>query len=252
MQGVSWLCALILITLQKIGPLLLLSNTFLSQQISYQIVKLTSIISALVGSIGGLNQTLLRKVIAYSSINHLGWILAAIYQNKTIFSFYFITYLIVSSSIIITFIIYQINHYYQIYLINNNNMYLKTGIFCILFSLGGLPPFLGFIPKAIVTLKLLSLIEFSWLALIMITAIISLFYYIKLFIVGISPTSFSRNPLLLKKTNKTIFLLIRLNLIPLFNPILFIIPLRLKDKLNLSLWAHTPSMNYTFSFKIER
>lgn len=64
--------------MQKIGPLHLMfsglnRNTFLLFLI---------ITSCVVGGLGGLNQTQLRKVMAYSSINHISWTLAAILNSS--------------------------------------------------------------------------------------------------------------------------------------------------------------------------
>lgn len=50
-------------------------NTFFS---------LIIILSVLIGSLGGLNQTSIRKILAYSSINHLGWLLAAMATGERI------------------------------------------------------------------------------------------------------------------------------------------------------------------------
>ena len=82
-QGVTWTQCIILITLQKIAPLILISYT-LTSSISYFIIQISSILSAFVGAIGGLNQTFLRKILAYSSINHISWILAALLLRSNI------------------------------------------------------------------------------------------------------------------------------------------------------------------------
>jgi len=59
---------LVLITVQKITPISLLSYYIVEQEI---LISAAIIISAIVGALGGLNQTLLRKLLAYSSINHI-------------------------------------------------------------------------------------------------------------------------------------------------------------------------------------
>lgn len=60
--------------IQKLAPLhLIVFFITISTTIALLIIS-----SSLVGALGGLNQTQVRKLIAYSSINHLGWILAAI------------------------------------------------------------------------------------------------------------------------------------------------------------------------------
>jgi len=72
---------IILITIQKIAPLSLLSYTLYSNDLP--IIPAAIISSALVGAIGGINQTFLRKIIAYSSINHIAWIISAILIRET-------------------------------------------------------------------------------------------------------------------------------------------------------------------------
>jgi NADH-ubiquinone oxidoreductase chain 2 len=61
-------------TVQKAGPIVLASYLI---GINYLIAAVV-IISVAVGSVGGINQTSLRKILTYSSINHTGWILIAL------------------------------------------------------------------------------------------------------------------------------------------------------------------------------
>lgn len=56
-----------MIVIQKVAPLYLLAVRFGS------ILFVVGGLSALVGALGGLNQVHLRKLLAYSSISHLGW-----------------------------------------------------------------------------------------------------------------------------------------------------------------------------------
>merc|ERR1712071_606773 len=153
------------------GPLFLLSYSLTNLRTTYYlIVKICSIFSCFVGRIGGLNQTLLRKIIAYSSINHLAWILAAVSFSPSLLTNYFLIYTLVVSSI--TFILnsYQIFHISRIFKIEHPKTFLKTILFRNLFSLGGLPPFLGFIPKLIVIQSLTQINQIIWLALLLFTA----------------------------------------------------------------------------------
>ena len=63
-----------LITIQKIAPLILIS--YMINFNTYFIFNIIS--SVLIGAIGGYNQTSIPKIVTYSSINHLGWIITAI------------------------------------------------------------------------------------------------------------------------------------------------------------------------------
>lgn len=105
------------------------------------------ILSTLIGAIGGVNQTSLRKIIAYSSINHIGWILAALLTRETLWGMYLLLYTILSISIIIIFNDTNISYLSQVFGMRNLNKQLKLTIFSNFLSIGGLPPFLGFLPK---------------------------------------------------------------------------------------------------------
>lgn len=69
-RGLSWGRCIVLLRIQKIAPLGLLSYIVREVDISGLII-VRVIAGAIVGSVGGLNQVFLRKIIAYSSINHI-------------------------------------------------------------------------------------------------------------------------------------------------------------------------------------
>nr|YP_009971643.1 NADH dehydrogenase subunit 2 [Thor amboinensis]QNG57238.1 NADH dehydrogenase subunit 2 [Thor amboinensis] len=225
MQGISWECVLILMTVQKIGPLFLMNQMFLLNEFTCNLLKSFSMLSAIIGGVGGLNQTLLRKIMAYSSINHMGWMMAAIYHSKNMLIFYFLTYCLIASSIVIMFMTHQMNHFNQIYLLAKYNSYLKILVFCMLLSLGGLPPFYGFLPKMMLTLFMAEMCELLWLSIMMVSTMMSLYYYIKIFTAGSTMMSFTSNPILMNHWHNMFYILILLNFLPLFNPTLFMFPL---------------------------
>ena len=69
MGAVSWGSCFLLATIQKISPTLVL---FYLGSFSITILVYIGVISSLVGGLGGLNQTILRVLLAYSSIGHMG------------------------------------------------------------------------------------------------------------------------------------------------------------------------------------
>lgn len=224
-QGIQWNQALILITVQKLAPLLLLSHTTIKNSfICSYIIVFSSILSALVGRVGGLNQTLLRKIITYSSINHLAWILAASSIQESLFSQYFVIYSIVSSSVVLILISYQIFHFNQILQISSSNTLIKVCLFSTLFSLGGLPPFLGFIPKLIVLQNLTSANQFVWLAFLLLSSIITLIFYIRLLLSGLILTNIKVKSAPLKKETASLLFFAVVNLTPFIFPLLTFIP----------------------------
>lgn len=68
-SGVSWMSCLLLSVWQKIGPIFVLSVFIYSS--SYY-VYMVCCVRALVGGLGGINQTQIRVLLAYSSIGHMG------------------------------------------------------------------------------------------------------------------------------------------------------------------------------------
>lgn len=176
-ENITWNNGLILITWQKVAPIILLIYLILS---SNNLILIFTIISTFIGAIGGLNQTSLRKLLAFSSINHIGWIIIALIFNENLWLIYFIIYIILNFSIIFLLKKIQIFYLRQMYTIFFQSPILKFRLITSILSLGGLPPFLGFIPKWLIIQSLIFIkINFINLFIIMIR-LITLFYYLKI------------------------------------------------------------------------
>nr|UYK52131.1 NADH dehydrogenase subunit 2 [Asicimbex sp. CSCS-Hym-MC0132] len=144
----NWKNCFILLTWQKLNPLILISLTKFSNLIFYSII-----FSMIIGSIIGLNQTSLKLIITYSSINHISWLMISMMLNFCIFMTYFIIYFITILLISLFLNNLNINYLNQMFKNNNINMYMKILLISLFLSLGGIPPMLGFFPK----LKILML-----------------------------------------------------------------------------------------------
>nr|AZL93516.1 NADH dehydrogenase subunit 2 [Xyela sp. ZJUH_2016036] len=178
MEGLNWNNCLILMTWQKIAPLMLMSYCLNEYNIKFMMIIIS--ISVIIGAIGGLNQTSMRKLMAYSSINHLGWMIASMLISETLWNFYLMMYIMLSSSIVMMLNTFNIIHINQSFLLNNNNNIIKFSMYLTLLSLGGLPPFIGFLPKWM-TIEMLIKNNFLILTLIMIImTLITLFYYLRI------------------------------------------------------------------------
>lgn len=174
-EGLNWINNIILMTWQKIAPVILLSFCLNNVFFYFRIL-----ISVIFGSFGGLNQTSLRKIIAFSSINHLGWITAGILNNQNIWQIYFIFYCFLSITVIFIFNNLKIFNLNQIFSSFNFQHLIKTIIFIPLLSLGGLPPFIGFFPKWIIIDLLINLNLIFLLILIINFTLITLYFYIRI------------------------------------------------------------------------
>nr|YP_009092204.1 NADH dehydrogenase subunit 2 [Neochauliodes fraternus]AHG24693.1 NADH dehydrogenase subunit 2 [Neochauliodes fraternus] len=175
MESLDWFNSLILMTWQKIAPIVLISYNYSSKFIYYCIIM-----SLLIGAIGGLNQTNLRSLMAFSSINHIGWILSALMISESLWITYFLFYSFLSISIVMIFNNFKIFHFIQINTQLNSEPMNKFFIFMNLLSMGGLPPFLGFLPKLLVIQLLVKSNDFFMIFFMVMTALITLFFYIRI------------------------------------------------------------------------
>lgn len=177
-EGLNWIQVLILITFQKVGPMILLSYLVYDKWRLIMIFT-SAVVSAVVGATGGLNQLYLRKIIAFSSINHISWIFFAIILREYCWLLYFRIYCLLSFLVVVNFYLQQAYHFSH--LINRRFPLIPKIISIIsLFSLGGLPPFLGFIPKWFIIQEIITSNYFYPLIVLLICRLVTLYFYIRL------------------------------------------------------------------------
>nr|UPN67246.1 NADH dehydrogenase subunit 2 [Trogon rufus]UPN67247.1 NADH dehydrogenase subunit 2 [Trogon rufus]UPN67248.1 NADH dehydrogenase subunit 2 [Trogon rufus] len=178
LQGSSMTTALILSTLMKFPPIAILFLT--SQSLNPTLLTSMAIFSTALGGWMGLNQTQTRKILAFSSISHLGWMtIIIIYAPQlTLLSFYL--YSLITSTVFLT-------------LNTTNTMKLSTlmtswtkmpmlnmMLLLTLLSLAGLPPLTGFMPKWFIIQELTKQDMTTSATLIAILSLLSLFFYLRL------------------------------------------------------------------------
>nr|ASN65899.1 NADH dehydrogenase subunit 2 [Platychile pallida] len=174
-EGMNWMNSLMLMTWQKIAPMMLLSYTMkFSNYIIFIIVS-----CSMIGSMGGLNQTSLRKIMAYSSINHIGWMISSFLKNEIIWIIYFTIYSLISSAFVFLMKKFNIFHLKQMFLLMNKNILIKFCMLINLLSLGGLPPFLGFFPKWMI-IQYMSMNYPSLMLIMIMFTLITLFFYLRI------------------------------------------------------------------------
>lgn len=213
-ERLNWIKIFILLTWQKINPLfILIINNY------YLYLKLFIILSLLIGSIAGLNYISLKKIISFSSINQLRWIIIRLINNKIIklylFIYIYLIYLIIKS-----FNYFNLKFLNQLISLKIKNKFIKLFIFINLLSLGGLPPFLGFFPKLFIILKLnRSLLIFF----IIIFSLLSLFMYLRIIFSLLILNSIKINKIYKNINYKKFFNIIKLIMINNFFLIILII-----------------------------
>nr|YP_010564292.1 NADH dehydrogenase subunit 2 [Elophila turbata]UYX62302.1 NADH dehydrogenase subunit 2 [Elophila turbata] len=173
-EGMMWFNSFILMTWQKISPMILMMYYF-----NKNFLIIIIIMNSIIGSIGGLNQTSLRKLMAFSSINNLGWMISAIMISENLWILYFSLYSFLISILCLLFSMMNLFFINQLFFININ--YLIKLMFLINFlSLGGLPPFIGFFSKWIIINFLMNNNFFILNFILIMMSLILLFFYIRI------------------------------------------------------------------------
>nr|BAE79529.1 NADH dehydrogenase subunit 2 [Mantella baroni] len=178
LQGIPLLPGLILSTWQKIAPMTLMLQ--ISQLINLELMIFIGLISILVGGWGGINQTQLRKIMAFSSIGHLGWMLIILKFNPQLTLLSFTLYLFMTSAMFLSLIVSNTTKMQDISTTFTKIPVLTSFMMLILLSLAGLPPLTGFIPKLLITMELMKQNAIILASTIMFLSLLALFFYIRL------------------------------------------------------------------------
>nr|QVD39738.1 NADH dehydrogenase subunit 2 [Coilia nasus] len=178
LQGITLTTGLILSTWQKLAPLALIIQT--ANNTHPFLLTTLALCSTLVGGWGGLNQTQLRKILAYSSIAHLGWMILVSQMAPQMTLIALITYIVMTTAAFM-----MLNNINSTKIITLASAWTKapalTALTClILLSLGGLPPLTGFMPKWLIIQELANQGLAATATIIALTALLSLYFYLRL------------------------------------------------------------------------
>nr|BCG29447.1 NADH dehydrogenase subunit 2 [Mus musculus] len=189
-QGIPLHMGLILLTWQKIAPLSILIQIY--PLLNSTIILMLAITSIFMGAWGGLNQTQMRKIMAYSSIAHMGWMLAILPFNPSLTLLNLMIYIILTIPMFMALMLNSSMTINSISLLWNKTPAMLTMISLMLLSLGGLPPLTGFLPKWIIITELMKNNCLIMATLMAMMALLNLFFYTRL-IYSTSLTMFPTN-----------------------------------------------------------
>nr|AEW46302.1 NADH dehydrogenase subunit 2 [Phelsuma inexpectata] len=178
LQGSTMYTAMIISTWQKIAPLSLLYLT--SMNSPTEIYLIIGLSSTFIAGVVGLSMTQTRKIMALSSIGHMGWLITMIPFNLSLTTFTLMMYIMLTSSMF-----YMLTTMATPTLKDMGQAHLcfpmmTTTMMLTLMSLGGLPPLSGFMPKLLI-LKTLTEMKLMILAILMALASLpSLYFYLRM------------------------------------------------------------------------
>nr|YP_009990845.1 NADH dehydrogenase subunit 2 [Ardeotis kori]QNN84198.1 NADH dehydrogenase subunit 2 [Ardeotis kori] len=178
LQGSSLMTALLLSTMMKFPPLTILFMT--SHALNPTLLTSMAIASAAVGGWMGLNQTQTRKILAFSSISHLGWMTIIIIYNPKLTLLTFYLYILMTSSVFLTLNTTKTLNLPTLMTAWTKTPMLNTTLMLTLLSLAGLPPLTGFLPKWLIIQELTKQEMTMATTIITMLSLLGLFFYLRL------------------------------------------------------------------------
>jgi NADH-quinone oxidoreductase subunit N len=151
---------------------------------------MASVLSVFIGSISAIYQKRIKRLFAYSTIAHTGFLLLGLIgtslDSTGALIFYLIVYVIMTIllfSLLIFSFLTQTN--FPAFIANWTSFGLKNPIFAIsfsftLFSIAGIPPFAGFFSKFFILFSAITQTYYLTVLFIVIISSIACFYYIRL------------------------------------------------------------------------
>ena len=148
-----------------------------------------SIASMLFGAIAAIGQTNLKRLIAYSSISHIGYALAGLttgsndgIQNSII---YIIIYVLMNLGLFSCLLMMKRNNKYYESIddlsgLSKNHPLLSLSLLVILFSLAGIPPLAGFFAKFYIFKSVLEQSMYFLAIVGLLSTVVAAFYYLRI------------------------------------------------------------------------
>nr|QBZ38095.1 NADH dehydrogenase subunit 2 [Cemus sauteri] len=190
MHKLAWEECFLLTTLIKITPMILINKT-----ISLKLMIPPLIMNLMLGSISGVNQLSLKKMMAFSSIFNLTWMASSFFISKKMFLTFLVMYFLLNFKIINFFKKNNLMYKNQLLSINIKS---KLSINLSILSISGIPPLTGFYPKMMILSELSKSMMILPVSMIL-TSLISIFMYLQM------NTFMFTNFFLKKKNSKLIF-----------------------------------------------
>ncbi|NP_990977.1 NADH dehydrogenase subunit 2 (mitochondrion) [Ambystoma mexicanum] len=178
LQGLNLLTCLILSTWQKIAPMILMIQIY--PQLNTNLLIVMAILSTTIGGWGGLNQTQLRKIMAYSSIAHLGWMTLVLCFMPSLTLLNLAVYMTMTTVMFLMFMNMMSTTINKMAMSWLKNPVMAASMMIVLMSLGGLPPTTGFMPKWLIIQEMTKQNLIAITTIIALSSLLSLFFYLRM------------------------------------------------------------------------
>nr|WRY72500.1 NADH dehydrogenase subunit 2 [Zyginella mandali] len=206
-EGLNYFAMFLLLTVMKIAPLMLLSYSMKS-------ISLIIIITMMVGSVMGLNQNSLKKLIGYSSIYNMG-LLISLLKFNIMWMLYLTVYSITLSMLMLNINKEKIKFINQM-IIKEFSINKKLSLWLNMLSMGGMPPLLGFTIKFMVIQILMTNNFMIMLVMMILSSLLVMFFYLRMTFLSIMNfSSQNKTEVHYIKNSSMIMLIINMMFIPM-------------------------------------
>nr|AAS15600.1 NADH dehydrogenase subunit 2 [Locustella certhiola]AAS15603.1 NADH dehydrogenase subunit 2 [Locustella certhiola]AKC88494.1 NADH dehydrogenase subunit 2 [Locustella certhiola]AKC88495.1 NADH dehydrogenase subunit 2 [Locustella certhiola]AKC88496.1 NADH dehydrogenase subunit 2 [Locustella certhiola] len=178
LQGSPLTTGLLLSTIMKLPPITLLYMT--SPALNPTLLVSMAILSTALGGWMGLNQTQIRKILAFSSISHLGWMTIIISYNPKLTLLSFCMYALMTTAVFLTLNSINASKLSTLMTMWTKAPSLNAMLLLTLLSLAGLPPLTGFLPKWLIIQELTKQSMTPAALALSILSLLGLFFYLRL------------------------------------------------------------------------
>nr|AHY86974.1 NADH dehydrogenase subunit 2 [Bradypterus thoracicus] len=178
LQGSPLTTGLLLSTVMKFPPITLLYMT--SHALNPTLLTSMAILSAALGGWMGLNQTQIRKILAFSSISHLGWMAIIITYSPKLTLLNFYLYALMTTAVFLTLNSMSVSKLSTLMTSWSKTPTLSAMLFLTLLSLAGLPPLTGFLPKWLIIQELTKQSMAPAAVALSMLSLLGLFFYLRL------------------------------------------------------------------------
>jgi NADH-quinone oxidoreductase subunit N len=168
---------------------LLTEGLALSQPDWSQMLIVLAVLSMIIGNLVAIAQTNLKRMLAYSTISHVGYILLGILagtpQGYQAAMFYTITYVLVATGCFGMILLlarqgFEADTLEDFKGLNNRSPWFAGMMAIFMFSLAGLPPFIGF-PAKLGVIQAVLATGYTWLAVLAaLLSVVGAFYYLRI------------------------------------------------------------------------
>nr|AEH42396.1 NADH dehydrogenase subunit 2 [Micrastur buckleyi] len=177
LQGASTITALLLSTMMKFPPITIFFLT--APSLNPTLLTTMAIASAALGGWMGLNQTQIRKILAFSSISHLGWMTIILIYNPKLTLLTFYLYSLMTATIFLAIATIKTSKLSTAMTSWAKAPALNASLMLTLLSLAGLPPLTGFLPKWLIIQELTKQEMTAAATTIAMLSLLGLFFYLR-------------------------------------------------------------------------